>query len=167
MLNCSILSWGATKICLSLQAPAVRAREGGICTEWELEKATAWSFVQSLKQSSTCWVQNCISYSCQDCLPEPTRVASRGWEQLFWAQWSELQHAGITLCYPSRLLQSFCCEWVRMGACEKTLICYCEETGCRALQFAKGYISNTGMLCVPLCVSGEGAKVSACNPRSN
>lgn len=139
--------------------------------EWELEKATAWSFVQNLKQSSTCWVQNCISYSCQNCLPEPTRVASRGWEQLFWALWSELQHAGITLCYPGRCLQSFSCEGVRIGAGERTLSCYSGETGCRTLQLAKGYISNTGMLCVSLCVyvcgGGSGGKVSACNLRSS
>jgi hypothetical protein len=80
-----ILLWVAREIYLSQQVPVVRKKEGDMHTQNGLEKkkAMAWSFVQSLKQNCTCCAQNCNSYSCQDCFPEPTQVAKRGCSQLF------------------------------------------------------------------------------------
>lgn len=40
-------------------------------------------FCSELKISCICWVQNSCSSSCQNCLLEPTWVASRGWRRLF------------------------------------------------------------------------------------
>lgn len=69
---------------LGTTGPSCQGQRWEACEQTSgLAEAVAARFVQILKQSRPHGVQNYNSSSCQNCLLEPTWVASRGWRRLF------------------------------------------------------------------------------------
>ena len=109
---------------LGTTGPSCQGQRREACEQTSgLAEAVAASFVQNLKQSHPCGMQNYNSSSCQSCLLEATWVASRGWRRLFRDPGWELQHTEITACHPpsasARLLLWMGAGWAptRMPGC--------------------------------------------------
>ena len=145
---------------LGTTGPSCQGQRREACEQTSgLAEAVAASFVQILKQSRPCGVQNHNSSSCQNCLLEPTWVAGRGWRRLFRDPGRELHHTEITACHPSSpsawLLWWVGAGWAPRGECldVRLLARKQDSKHCSFLKWNKARQGNSSMcICVCMCV---------------